>query len=620
MVTGQQVESQLSLDNSWFLPGKTVEAMRDSRYRHPANAVAELIDNAIDANARRIEVLVKENRALVSERRHWRVDSLAVYDDGDGMDGKTLEEALRFGGRAGDSQLNRIGKYGIGLPTSSVSQSRRLEVWSWQQGVDMALYSYLDVDEVKKGLQPGPPSAVLRPLPSEWEELISGDGPNANHGTLIVWSKIDRINSRSRTLFTQLEREVGRIYRYFINSGDVSIRMAAFRANSLEPEHNEELKPNDPLYLMPNSATPEPWGEEPMFKELNTETYRISVDDREEMVEVTYSIVRQEALGTQARNPGSLDHGKDARHNMGVSIVREGREILLDDSFVRSGGRGNIPMNRWWGCEIRFKQGCDDLFGLDHNKQLAVALSNAARDILNSDENTDELYGELDVDDDPVYKIVGDIRNTTRSLLSEVEVMYARRRPEAGANQNSSGMVELQSPTDLEAASIMNQVTTDAISQGHEAPTPTDVDREEMAPADREKATQQYLTDEIGEDPDEATKEAHDIVRSGIPFMFKAVDLDGYQMFSVRSRAGVLYVNLNINHDLYEFLKLLNDKAVESANPEVRQAAVGVRTLLLAWARMEDHIELKEEQQRVQAIASRWGQHAGEVLRRVNQG
>ena len=337
-------------------------------------------------------------------------------------------------------------------------------------------------------------------------------------------------------------------------------------------------------------------------------------------VEVTYSIVRQEALGTQAQNPGSLEHGTDARHNMGVSIVREGREILLDDSFVRSGGRGNIPMNRWWGCEIRFNQGCDDLFGLDHNKQLAVALSNAARDILNSDDNTDELYNDLEVDDDPVYKIVGDIRNTTRSLLGEVEVMFERRRQERGANPANSGMVELQSPTDLEAANIMNQVTTDAISQGHEAPTPTDIDREEMEPSDREKSTRQYLTDEIGEDPDEATKEAHDIVSSGIPFMFKAVDLDGYQMFSVRSRAGVLYVNLNINHDLYEFLKVLNDKAVETANPQVRQAAVGVRTLLLAWARMEDHIELKEEQQRVQTIASRWGQHAGEVLRRVNQG
>ena len=620
MVTGQQVESQLGFDNSWFLPGMTVQAMRDSRYRHPANAVAELIDNSIDANARRVEVLVKENRALVSERRHWRVDSLAVYDDGDGMDGKTLEQALRFGGRAGESQLNRIGKYGMGLPTASVSQSRCLEVWSWQQSVDTALYSYLDVDEIKAGRQPGVPSAVPWPLPTEWKLLISGDGPNPRHGTLIVWSKIDRISSRSRTLFTQLEREVGRIYRYFINRGDVSIRMATFRANGLKSEYDEELKPNDPLYLMPNSATPDPWGEKPMFKELNTETYRISVDDREETVEVTYSIVRQEALGTQAQNPGSLEHGTDARHNMGVSIVREGREILLDDSFVRSGGRGNIPMNRWWGCEIRFNQGCDDLFGLDHNKQLAVALSNAARDILNSDDNTDELYNDLEVDDDPVYKIVGDIRNTTRSLLGEVEVMFERRRQERGANPANSGMAELQSPTDLEAANIMNRVTTDAISQGHEAPTPTDIDREEMEPSDREKSTQQYLTDEIGEDPDEATKEAHDIVSSGIPFMFKAVELDGYQMFSVRSRAGVLYVNLNINHDLYEFLKVLNDKAVETANPQVRQAAVGVRTLLLAWARMEDHIELKEEQQRVQTIASRWGQHAGEVLRRVNQG
>ena len=32
------------------------------------------------------------------------------------------------------------------------------------------------------------------------------------------------------------------------------------------------------------------------------------------------------------------------------------------------------PRHRWYGCELRFGRGCDDLFGVDHSKQLAARL------------------------------------------------------------------------------------------------------------------------------------------------------------------------------------------------------------------------------------------------------
>lgn len=619
MVTEQPVIRQLSLDRGLFLPNMTVQAMRDSRYRHAANAVAELIDNSIDANASTVEVLVKERSGLVRTRHRWYIDQLALFDDGYGMDAETLEQALRFGGRAGGGQLQRIGKYGMGLPTASVSQARRLEVWTWQGDSEKPLYSYIDVDEIEEGSQVEIPEAREAAFPSYWKRRISKGALDPDHGTLVVWSNVDRIKMQVSTLLNQLEREVGRIYRHFINEGTTSIRMATFRPNKTRPETDAAVSPNDPLYLIPNSSTPEPWGAEPMFKALNTETYTVDVGGREETVEVTYSIVKQDTLGTQAPTPGSLPHGQHARHNMGVSVVREGREIVLDESFVRSGGRGDIPMNRWWGCEIRFNQGCDDLFGIDHNKQMVVALSNAARDLLNSEEPTDALYEELGVDNDPVYRIVGEIRNTTRSLLDEVKIMFERRRRLQAGMKDDIGVEIKQTPTELEATELMTRAVIDSIERGNETPTQTDIDREKLDPNTRKEATLTYLTNEVGEDEAEASKEADDIVRSGIQFMFKSMNLDGYQMFNVRKPAGTLFVNLNINHDLYEFLNILNDNAVESDDPQVRRAAVGIRTLLLAWARMEDHIELTEDRQRVQAIAARWGQHAGEVLRRVNE-
>lgn len=621
MVEGTQLEFERSL----FMPNMTVRAMRDSRYKHPANALAELIDNSIDAGARRIEVLVSEQQQVITTRRSWRVGEIAVVDDGSGMDARTLEQALRFGGRGGQGQLNRIGRYGMGLPTASVSQARRVDVWTWQRRGDV-LHSYIDLEKVEKGEQTEVPPAERSELPDEWREFVTPDLATTQSGTLVVWRNIDRIKGQADTLFRQLESEVGRIYRHFINDGELTIRMAR-RRGAFTPEDDALVRPNDPLYLMSNSSTPAPWGESPMFQPVgNVIRYPVRIDGREETVEVRYSIVTQEALGLQAQNPGAMLHGQHARSNMGVSVVRENREIVLEDAFVRTGGRGDTPQNRWWGCEIRFNQGCDDLFGVDHNKQMVSILSNAAREVLNSDDSTDKILEDLDVDEDwetkATYQIVGDIKNQTRNLLNEVKVMFDKRdRERQRQNAPDSPASHIQTPSEIEAINLMSLATDDAIMKGVEKQTRTDKEREATNPEIRESETQTYLVDELGEAEDEAMQEAKDIVESGIQFIFKHVQLDAYHMFNVRNRGGVLYINLNITHPFYQFLKDLTDDegGLESEDPQVRRAAVGIRTLLLAWSRMEDHIELPEETQQVQDYAGRWGRHAQYVLERVNQ-
>src|SRR5438094_7351329 len=67
-------------------------ATRDSGYKGTNSAVAELVDNAIQAQSKSIHVDIyatqNENDNLV----------VRVLDDGYGMDPTTLRQALRFGG------------------------------------------------------------------------------------------------------------------------------------------------------------------------------------------------------------------------------------------------------------------------------------------------------------------------------------------------------------------------------------------------------------------------------------------------------------------------------------------------------------------------------------------
>jgi signal transduction histidine kinase len=73
-------------------PANFVLAVRDSGYKSTAFAIAELIDNAIQAGAATVAIEVRRG-----EDSKWPV-VIVVEDDGSGMKVEDLSHALAFGG------------------------------------------------------------------------------------------------------------------------------------------------------------------------------------------------------------------------------------------------------------------------------------------------------------------------------------------------------------------------------------------------------------------------------------------------------------------------------------------------------------------------------------------
>ena len=608
-----ELEQQLALDNQLFMPQMTVQAMRDSRYRHPANAIAELIDNSIDARANRVDLLIRETEQVVSTRRRWRIDKIGVFDNGQGMSARTLVQALRFGGRQQSGSINRIGKYGMGLPTSSVSQCRRVDVWTWQDDIQKTVHSYIDVDLVEEGTQIAVPDADQEPIPDEWMSLVARETLNPNRGTLVVWSRPDRIKVQAQTIFRQVEEEIGRIYRHYINDKDLHIRMASIRNGEAQPYIDQPVRPNDPLYLMRDSSTPEPWNEAPMFEEAGSRELEIQVDGQEERVMVNFAIAKREALGEHKGDlPGNRQYGKHALKNMGISVVRENREILLENYFVREGGGHAIPQNRWFGCEIRFNSGADSLFGIDHNKQMAANLSRAFKDLyegMDSTADPETVMQDLDVDDEAIYDIAKLVRNTVTSMRQEIHRRF-EQRPTRGTNESDAAVPDTIENT---TTTLLTNVTREIV-EGDEDPL-TETDRRRQTMDDSERVTELasgLVTD--GYSPEQAEQKALETIKRDQWYTITPSQLDGYRIFSVRGEGGVLNVRLNINNHIYELINSVDEEAEANANPVARNAAIAIRALILSWARMEDGTEDLDRKMALQEMSERWGKVVHRIL------
>lgn len=99
-------------------------ALRSIGYSFEA-AVADIVDNSLDASAR--SVLIR----LITRR--GKPMDLAIWDDGCGMSPSTLKEAMRFGSDI-NQEISRLGKFGLGLKLASLSQCRELRVISSENG------------------------------------------------------------------------------------------------------------------------------------------------------------------------------------------------------------------------------------------------------------------------------------------------------------------------------------------------------------------------------------------------------------------------------------------------------------------------------------------------------
>lgn len=407
-----------------FLRASTViESLRDNGYTNTAYALAELIDNSIQAKATSVVLGFVEEKVGGVNKSTYNVTEICVWDNGKGMTPEDLKLAMQFGGSMHKLDPSGMGKFGMGLPNSSISQCRRVDVWSWVPG-GKPHHTYLDIDEMKNGTLEVIPNAEPRDIPAKYSSSLFEVMPKS--GTLIVWSSLDRLRWKTgKSNYKHCEYLVGRMYREYLFDKKVKVEAITYRPESkdkLSVHEKQIFHANDPMYLMKNTSLKPLPGEyvgEAFFELIDRVVIPINyteLDGKQVQGDVVIrtSIAKESIarhiLDAEETNKslGSTEWGKHCAKNIGVSVMRAGRELVLRDSFLSADIRQH--KGRFIGVEVSFPPSLDSVFGVTNNKQDAVKFLPYEIGDLSSQAGFDsesEYLKDLEGNEDPFFHTLG---------------------------------------------------------------------------------------------------------------------------------------------------------------------------------------------------------------------
>lgn len=206
-----------------------INSMRSIGYDFET-AVADIIDNSITANAKKINI-------------HFPVTNddlyLQIVDDGYGMSNEELFEAMRFGTIKEERSLKDLGRFGLGLKTASISQCKKITVLSKKDNIYSGFCWDLDV--------------ILINQTWEIHELNLNEIyniPNFNKYsnlesfTIVYWEKFDRLH-KDITVYNDLqdifsqkiqltEKHIALVFHRFMEEG-IEITINYRKVEHLDP-------------------------------------------------------------------------------------------------------------------------------------------------------------------------------------------------------------------------------------------------------------------------------------------------------------------------------------------------------------------------------------------------
>ena len=572
-------------DYEIFPAHRAVEAIRSSGYKDTPYALFELIDNSVEGNASDIHVAAIAKTGV-------GIEQIVVLDNGDGMDSHTLRQGLQYGNGTKLSlppRRRQLGRFGVGLPASTFSQCRRLDAYSWQNGITNALRVRVDLDDVQEKQIHAVPEPEQHMLPDDILQLFPCVEDYIS-GTLIVWGKVDRNSPKKpTTIVDKTARLAGRVYRNFLSDGRVKIQLLAVQDGHSTPKN---VHPMDPLFLSANPDMPEPFNREPMFQpfqhkynedgSLVPDTYEVKVDGKVLGEVKIYAAYRSPKVlevteERHIKDPGTTDFGKIARDLSGVSIVRAGREIMLDRNWLTDTG----TTDRWMGVTIEFEPVLDEHFGITNNKQDARRLADFAR----------RETAEIDESD----AIMKEVADKVHHLLSEMrKIIKAERRGKRGARG--------QPEVDRELRNVTN-----AIEQTRPS-----------IPNDKAKLDEAII-EEILRPTDAPEGRPIEIVTRELRVEIATGDLGATEIFRPEARGGIMLVTLNRRHPMFASLQraLSPDDSEEKMESRLHDAEWVLNRLLASYSRAEVETETKpSEKQEFENVRYRWGRVASDIFKR----
>ena len=632
-------DSQTQLSFSIIDSAMTVQAMRDSGYKSTTHALAELIDNSIESGATSIEVFGVSDHD--SDKGRYALRELAVLDNGEGMDAETLRGALRYG--HGTRRARRsIGRFGLGLPNSSMSQAKCLDVWSWRSGVTNALHTKLHIEEVEDGVAEIPEPA-LRAIPEIYLQHSRHGFDKSDSGTLVVWRELDRVEwRRASTTFKHTEMLIGRLYRRFLAKESERLYPDDQRGTEIGPRRSiflipledtggtvkvdeqgiVEVRPNDPLYLMTETSCPEDFGPGPMFVELEGSPFSVDVkyEGKAHSVQVRASYARphvRDESSTEAAWPekfrgwdsGATSWGKHALQNQGVSLVRAHREIQLDESWIS----GNDPRERWWKIEIDFPTALDEVFGVTNNKQGAMTFQRLARydwnrEALPDEKSSGDVRRRMELEGDLRVHLLNlrqQVGKAIALMRSRVQEARQRRGPRHELNQEQKA--------DAKATEAIKR----RIEENH--PGKSDLAGKTGTTEEHKEAQFSSLIEKHKLDRADALERINETIEAENRVRLIESEQSSPAFFDIDPLPNVLQVALNTNHPVHSHLwevmhpKFDDGMSEDDLRERLARTAAAFRILIYAWARYEDE-QTERDRRKVRDARLEWGKYAEEFF------
>jgi hypothetical protein len=170
-------------------------------------SISDLIDNSLDAEATKIHIIF-----FVPKNGRIRME---LHDNGIGMSGDKLKEAMRQGSKTTKSQ-KELGKYGFGLKIASLNQSDTLHVVTRQTKPSSRKIS-------KESLKKGYECFIYDDKTSlqMWKELEF-----FRKGTIVIWEEMNKFPEKTADennkildrIRTQLNNHLGLVFHRFLES------------------------------------------------------------------------------------------------------------------------------------------------------------------------------------------------------------------------------------------------------------------------------------------------------------------------------------------------------------------------------------------------------------------
>jgi len=609
---------------------KFIEKMRSSDYQSTSYAFAEIIDNAFDAEANTVRITAIEKR---DDQNRRYIDEILFSDDGTGMDFDTLNNCLTFAFGTNDDMTQvmlkkKIGKFGMGLPNSSISQCKKVEVYSKQESGEWRskqLYIQKLLDDDLTELD----DCITKPLPEYFSKV--GAILNDEHGTIVSWRDCDRLDRQyADTLYKRSESILGRLFRYYLSKG-CKIELSIYQHNtdgSFSLTSTESVVLNDPLFLTPNAF---------ITKALRAASVRDeSIDEKNDPA--TYygkfvkGLAENESLPTNVKyedysyvhkfewkgkfydfrikssyanmdiqKPGTREGGKtrvgaiygEKLKNGNIYFTRHQREI----SFGHFGFYNiSAENNRWWTIEIDFDAEADELLGVSNTKQ-GIKFSRTIDDeqLIAFDKHTaslqqarEKLWFEIS------SKISKSIQALTK-MLSE----QAKRFEDIINQDDEDEGAPLPTGTDATTQAIKN---TDKQRSGR-----FDEDQKQdliVALSDKFK----HLTIEGIEHAVERFDRS--LVRGCIIYC----PIESDQLWSYTEVRGFLVISINTNHDFYNNII----SAFRTTKFDSALTAIELFISSLAWEQNTNFDSNEEKKRNLDNFRTFVGMHLNNYLQENN--